>query len=175
MKAHIGLGSRTKIIHSAALTAANVAIVTFCPISCMGRRPVFGGDQAYRGQRKVIIEHAPRARDFSNRRYWRNGVVDEAERRKYRTKSKVRAKAEHAFFEARLRLRQGPIPRARQERALIVCDLRSLIRSWRAASAAGARGVVRSARVKSGRCPESTPKGAYTRRTRAIDCRRSQQ
>jgi transposase, IS5 family len=56
------------------------------------------GDQAYRAQRKVIIEHAPRARDSSNRRYRRNGVVDEAERTKNRTKSKVRAKVEHAFF-----------------------------------------------------------------------------
>jgi transposase, IS5 family len=54
------------------------------------------GDQAYRGQREAIVEHAPRARDFTNRRSRQNGVVDERERAKNRTKSKVRAKVEHA-------------------------------------------------------------------------------
>ena len=48
-------------------------------------------DQAYRGQRVVIREHAPKARDFTNRRYRHRGVVDEVERAKNRTKSKVRA------------------------------------------------------------------------------------
>jgi Transposase DDE domain len=138
---------------------------------------VFGGDQAYRGQGKVIIEHAPRARDFSNRRYWRNGVVDEAERTKNRTKSKVRAKVEHAFFVikrvfgfARV-LYRGLDKNAHR---LFVTCARQSVRGV-PPSAAGARGVARSARVKSGRCPEATPKGACTRRTRAIDCRRSQQ
>jgi IS5 family transposase len=46
----------------------------------------------------VIIEHAPNAKDFPNRRYRHRGVVDETERAKNRTKSKVRAKVEHAFF-----------------------------------------------------------------------------
>jgi IS5 family transposase len=63
----------------------------------MGKRPVCGGDQAYRGQRAVIREHAPRARDFTNRRYRHRGVVDDVERRKNRTKSKVRARVEHAI------------------------------------------------------------------------------
>lgn len=46
----------------------------------------------------VIVEHAPRAQDFTNRRYRQKGVVNENERAKNRTKSKVRAKVEHAFF-----------------------------------------------------------------------------
>jgi IS5 family transposase len=50
------------------------------------------GDQAYRGQRAVIRQHAPRARDFINRRYRHRGVVDEVERAKNRTKAKVRAR-----------------------------------------------------------------------------------
>ena len=53
------------------------------------------GEQAYRGQRAVIRKHAPKARDFTNRRYRHRGVVDELERRKNRTKSKVRARVEH--------------------------------------------------------------------------------
>jgi IS5 family transposase len=55
------------------------------------------GDQAYRGQREVICRHAPRALDFTNRRYRHRGVADETERQKNRTKSGVRAKVEHSF------------------------------------------------------------------------------
>ncbi len=55
------------------------------------------GDQAYRGQTAVIRQQAPAAKDFVNRRYRHRGVVDEAERAKNRTKSKVRAKVEHAI------------------------------------------------------------------------------
>ena len=98
MKAHIGVDSKTKIIHSAAATAANVADCHLLPDLLHGEETRVWGDQAYRGQRRVIVEHAPRARDFTNRRYRQNGVVDEKERAKNRTKSKVRAKVEHAFF-----------------------------------------------------------------------------
>ena len=45
----------------------------------------------------MIPERAPRARDFTNRRYRHRGVVDEVERAKNRTKSKVRARVEHAI------------------------------------------------------------------------------
>ena len=45
----------------------------------------------------MIREHAPKARDFTNRRYRHRGVVDEVERAKNRTKSKVRARVEHAI------------------------------------------------------------------------------
>jgi transposase, IS5 family len=68
-----------------------------CPICCTGTKPACGGDQAYRGQRTVIRRHAPRAQDFVNRRYRHRGVVDEVERAKNRTKSKVRAKVEHSI------------------------------------------------------------------------------
>jgi transposase, IS5 family len=45
-----------------------------------------------------VIRHcAPRARDFVNRRYRHRGVVDQIEREKNRTKSKVRAKVEHSI------------------------------------------------------------------------------
>ena len=33
-------------------------------------------DAAYRGQRAVIRQHAPKAQDFTNRRYRHRGVVD---------------------------------------------------------------------------------------------------
>ena len=45
----------------------------------------------------MIRAHAPKAKDFTNRRYRHRGVVDEVERAKNRTKSRVRAKVEHPF------------------------------------------------------------------------------
>jgi IS5 family transposase len=56
------------------------------------------GDQAYRGQREAIRELAPAAQDFTNRRYKHRGVVDDTEKAKNRTKSRVRAKVEHPFL-----------------------------------------------------------------------------
>src|ERR1700748_1335109 len=95
MKAHLGVDSRSKLIHAVAATPANVADSTVLPDLLHGHETRVWGDQAYRGQRAVIREHAPKARDFTNRRYRHRGIVDEVERRKNRTKSKVRARVEH--------------------------------------------------------------------------------
>jgi IS5 family transposase len=97
MKAHVGIDSRTKIIHSVVATAANVADSIVLPDLLHGEETRVYGDQAYRGQTAVIKKHAPKARDFINRRYRHRGVVDEVERAKNRTKSKVRARVEHAI------------------------------------------------------------------------------
>jgi len=102
MKAHIGVDSRTKLIHS---LAANVADSRVLSQLLHGQETRVWGDQAYRGQRETIRQHAPRARDFTNRRYRHRGVVDEAERQRNRTKSRVRAKVEHVF--AVIKLRSG--------------------------------------------------------------------
>ena len=69
MKAHIGVDSKTKVIHAVAATAANVAGSHLLPDLLHGDETRVWGDQAYRGQREVIIEHAPNAKDFTNRRY----------------------------------------------------------------------------------------------------------
>ena len=97
MKLHVGVDSRTKLIHSVATSAANVHDAKMLPELLHGNETRVWGDQAYRGQRAVIREHAPKALDFTNRRYRHRGVVDEAERQKNRTKSGVRAKVEHSF------------------------------------------------------------------------------
>src|SRR4026209_1783612 len=97
MKAHVGVDSKSKIIHAVAATAANAADSQVLGDLLHGEETGVWGDQAYRGQRQVIRDHAPNARDFTHRRYRQNGVVDEAERAKNRTKSKVRAKVEHAI------------------------------------------------------------------------------
>jgi IS5 family transposase len=95
MKAHFGVDSRTKLIHAAVATPANVADGALLPQLLHGNETRVWGDQAYRGQRAVIRLKAPRARDFVNRRYRHLGIVNQAERTKNRTKSKVRAKVEH--------------------------------------------------------------------------------
>jgi IS5 family transposase len=97
MKAHVGVDSKTKVIHSVVATSANVADSTVLPDLLHGEETRVWGDQSYRGQRDVIREHAPDARDFTQRRYRFRGVVDEIERAKNRSKSRVRAKVEHMF------------------------------------------------------------------------------
>ena len=102
MKAHIGVDSRSKVIHAVVATAANVADATVLPDLLHGDDRTHAsdrvwGDQAYRGQREVIREAAPNALDFTNRRYRHRGVVNEAEKARNRSKSKVRAKVEHCF------------------------------------------------------------------------------
>jgi IS5 family transposase len=52
MKAHIGVDSKTKIIHSAAATAANVADCHLLPDLLHGDETRVWGDQADRGQKR---------------------------------------------------------------------------------------------------------------------------
>lgn len=97
MKLHIGTDSRTKLIHAMTTTAANVHDANVLGQLLHGHERRVYGDQAYRGQKATIREHAPHARDFTNRRYRHRGVVDQVERGKNRSKSRVRAKVEHSI------------------------------------------------------------------------------
>ena len=97
MKGHIGVDSETRLIHSAAVTAANVADCKVLEDLLHGRERKVWGDQAYRGQGATLKAVAPKARDLTNQRYRHKGVVDEKERARNRIKSKVRARVEHAF------------------------------------------------------------------------------
>jgi transposase, IS5 family len=97
MKAHFGVDSRTKLIHAVVATPAHIADSAVLPDLLHGQETRVWGDQAYRGQRIVIRRHAPKAKDFVNRRYRYRGVVDPVERAKNRTKSKVRAKVERSI------------------------------------------------------------------------------
>ena len=98
MKAHIGVDSRTKVIHAVVATAANVHDSHCLPDLLHGEEAKVWGDSAYQGQGAVISACAPDAQDMTNRRYRLKGVVDEAERAKNKTKSSVRAKVEHPFL-----------------------------------------------------------------------------
>jgi IS5 family transposase len=97
MKAHLGVDSRTKLIHTILASAANVADRDALPYLLHGRETRVWGDQGYQGHTDVIHARAPRAKDFTHRKYRGRGWFNEAERVKNRTKSKVRAKVEHAI------------------------------------------------------------------------------
>jgi len=97
MKAHVGVDSKTKVIHTILATAANVSDSLGLPHLLHGKETRVWGDQAYRGQTEEMRKAAPKARDFTNQRYRWNGRVDEAIKAKNRAKSRVRAKVEHVF------------------------------------------------------------------------------
>jgi IS5 family transposase len=97
MKAHVGVDSKTKLIHTILASAANVPDVDALPYLLHGGETRVWGDQAYQGRTAVIHRSAPNAKDFTNRRYRRNGFINEAEKAKNRNKSRVRAKVEHTI------------------------------------------------------------------------------
>ncbi len=98
MKAHIGVDSRTKLIHSVAATAANVHDSQLLADLLHGKETRVWGDSAYAGQGEVIREHAPNAKDFTNKKGCRSRPLSDEERAKNRNKSRVRAKGEHPFL-----------------------------------------------------------------------------
>ena len=102
MKAHVGVDSKTKLIHSVVATAANAADCTMLPHLLHGEETRVWGDQAYRGQGQVLREHAPQALDL-HQRYRYKHHIDEVEREKNRTKSSVRSKVEHVFAVMKLK------------------------------------------------------------------------
>ena len=59
MKAHVGVDSKTKIIHTAVATAANVADSTVLADLLHGEESRVWGDQAYRGQTELDRKCAP--------------------------------------------------------------------------------------------------------------------
>jgi IS5 family transposase len=97
MKAHIGVDSKTKLIHTILASAANVADALALPHLLHGNETRVWGDQAYRGQKDAMRATAPRARDFTNQRYRWGSRIDEAIKATNRTKSRVRAKVEHTI------------------------------------------------------------------------------
>ncbi len=98
MKAHIGVDSRTRLIHSVAATAANVHDSRLLPDLLHGGETRVWGDSAYAGQGEAIRQHAPMARDFTQKKGNRHRPLTAVERARNRTKSRVRARVEHPFL-----------------------------------------------------------------------------
>ena len=97
MKAHVGVDSKTKLVHTILASAANVADALALPHLLHGKETRVWGDQAYRGQKEPMRAVAPRARDFTNQRYRWGGRIDAQIKARNRTKARVRAKVEHVF------------------------------------------------------------------------------
>ena len=100
MKVHIGVDSASGLIHSSSVTAANVHDSHEVPNLLHGEETRFYGDSAYRGreQRERLRTLAPKAKDFTNKRAYRNRPLTDADRETNRRKSSVRSKVEHPFL-----------------------------------------------------------------------------
>jgi IS5 family transposase len=97
MKLHIGVDSQSGLAHSAMVTAANVHDKHPLPDLLHGNEQRVYGDSAYASQKDLIHSKAVRAKDFTNQRSRRNGVINEETRSKNRNKSRIRARVEHVF------------------------------------------------------------------------------
>jgi len=103
MKAHIGVDSKTKLIHHVVATAANVHDSQIVGDLLHGKETRVWGDSAYTGQKDVITEQAPRAKDFTQAKGSRHAMLNDDDRARNRQKSKVRARVEHVFAVMKLR------------------------------------------------------------------------
>jgi len=97
LKAHSGVDSKTKQVHSAAVTAANVHDSRVLEDLLHGEKRRVLGDSAYSDQQEVLAEGAPMADDFTQAKGRRNKPLTEEDKRRNRTKTGVRAKVEHVF------------------------------------------------------------------------------
>ena len=97
MKLHIGVDSQSGLAHSAVVTAANVHDKHPLPRLLHGNEQRVYGDSAYASQKDLIHSKAVKAKDFTNQRTRRNGVVNETLKSKNRNKSRIRARVEHVF------------------------------------------------------------------------------
>ena len=97
MKAHIGVDSKEGIVHSVCSTAASVSDVHMLPELLHGEEKKVWGDAGYQGQTEAIDEAAPGAQDMTSRRVKTKAGVDQEQKRKNRTKARVRAKVEWPF------------------------------------------------------------------------------
>ncbi|HUZ93614.1 MAG TPA: IS5 family transposase [Edaphobacter sp.] len=96
-KAHIGVDSKSGIVHSVCTSAASVSDMHMLPDLLHGAEKKVWGDAGYQGQTEAIHAVAPEAQDMTSRRAKHKGGVDEVERRKNRTKARVRSKVEWPF------------------------------------------------------------------------------
>ena len=97
LKAHIGMDSKSNVVHSVCTSAASVSDCHMLPALLHGEERKVWGDGGYQGQTEVIREAAPHAQDMTCRRTKYKDRVDELQKKKNKTKSRVRAMVEHPF------------------------------------------------------------------------------
>ena len=126
MKAHVGVDSRTKLIHAAVATPANVADSRVLPQLLHGNETRVWGDQAYRGQRAVIWQTPPTPRTsptaaIASAAWWTWSSGEEP----YQVEGKSPGRALDRGRQTGLRLCQGALSRAQEERPSPAGDLRA--------------------------------------------------
>ena len=135
MKAHVGVDSRTKIIHTAVVTAANTSDSAVLPELLHGEETKVWGDTAYQGQREAIREVAPLAQDLTNKRCRYRDRIDEVQKARNRNKSRVRSKVEHVFAVIKLKFGYGKVRyrglRKNANQVFTLCALSNLFLSRR--------------------------------------------
>lgn len=97
MKAHLGVDARTKLIHHVAATGGAVSDGKMLGSLLHGKETAVWGDSAYTGYTHVIEQHAPWARDLTQRRGRGYKYLSQLQRTINRSRSRVRARAEHAI------------------------------------------------------------------------------
>lgn len=130
MKLHVGVDSQNTLIHTVAATSASVHDSQKLADLLHGEETRVYGDSAYRDQGEVIAKVAPKARDFTQSRNYRNRRLNPQEALANRTKARVRAKVEHVF---RIIKRQFGFDRVRyrgihknETRAVVACALANI-------------------------------------------------
>ena len=96
-KAHIGVDSKEGVVHSVCTSAASVSDMHMLPELLHGDEKKVWGDAGYQGQTAAIHQAAPAAQDMTSRRVKTKAGVEEEQKRKNRTKARVRAKVEWPF------------------------------------------------------------------------------
>ncbi len=86
MKMHIGMDSRSGLVHHAVVTAANAHDKQALPDLLHGNERRLYGDSAQASQKALIRSKAAQARDFTNQRVRKGGEIDGWERAKNRNK-----------------------------------------------------------------------------------------
>jgi IS5 family transposase len=100
MKLHIGADSRSGVVHSAEVSAANTHDSQLLPELMHGKERRLYGDSAYRGEKHKAAMHkaAPEVKDFTNERAHRNRPLSKQQKQTNTRKSSVRAKVEYVFL-----------------------------------------------------------------------------
>ena len=117
MKAHIGVDSKEGIVHSVCSTAASVADKHMLPDLLHGEERKVWGDGGYQGQGEAIRKAAPHAQDMTSRRTRYKQIVDELQTQKEPDQGQGAGQGGASFPhpEARLRIREGALPRLEEK------------------------------------------------------------
>lgn len=97
MKTHIGVDSKTRLIHSIVVTPVNCHDSQVLSDLLHGDESRVRGDSAYSGQGETIKQYSPAAKDFTNKKGSRYKALTDRDRQINRQKSKVRSRVEHVF------------------------------------------------------------------------------